>query len=152
MIIFGMSPRTKTTGTGTFFCPHCRTSRSYERKEGRNYFSLYFIPLIPLGKPQTYIECTTCHITFAAEVLSAKAPPAKADLLTHLNTLKTSLEQGTPVEYALRDLTIAGVDRDVALGLVKSAIGEARRTCPKDGLSYAISVTTCSECGTLLPS
>ena len=151
MIIFGMSPRTKTTGTGTFFCPHCRTSRSYERKEGRNYFSLYFIPLIPVGKPQTYIECSTCHVTFTAEVLSTKAPPAKADLVTHLNTLKTSLEQGTPVEYALRDLTIAGVDRDVALGLVKSAIGEARRICPEDGMSYSISVTKCSECGTPLP-
>ncbi len=152
MIIFGMGPRTKTTGTGTFFCPHCRVSRNYERKEGRNYFSLYFIPLIPLGKPQTFIECSTCHVTFAAEVLSAKAPPVKADLVMHLNTLKTSLEQGTPVEYALRDLTVAGVDRDVALGLVKSAIGESRHTCPADGLSYAATVNTCRECGKELVS
>jgi hypothetical protein len=150
MIIFGMSPRTKTTDSGTFFCPHCRTSRSYERKEGRNYFSLYFIPLIPLGKPQTFIECTTCHLTFAPEVLSAKAPPPKADLVTHLNSLKTSLESGTPVEYALRNLTAAGVDWDVALGLVKSAIGEGRKTCPTDGLSYAPNITTCRECGQVL--
>jgi hypothetical protein len=150
MIIFGMSPRTKTTGSGTFFCPHCRTTRSYERKEGRNYFSLYFIPLIPIGKSQTYIECGTCHLTFTADVLNAKVPPPKADLVTHLNTLKVTLESGTPVEYALRDLTAAGVDRDVALGLVKSVIGDGRKSCPADGLTYAAKIDTCRECGKAL--
>ncbi len=150
MIIFGTRPRTKTIDTGTFFCPHCQTTRDYERKEARPYFTLYFIPLFPIGKPSEFIECTICRVTYTPDVLRVKRAPNTASLATHVNNLKTNLEDGMSVEYALRDLTDAGIDRDVALGMIKSAIGDARRKCPMCSLTYAASVTTCREEGAAL--
>jgi hypothetical protein len=145
MIIFGTRPRTKTIDTGTFFCPHCQTTRDYERKEARPYFTLYFIPLFPIGKPFELIECTVCRVAFQPEVLKVKRAPTSASLVTHVNNLKSNLEDGMSVEYALRDLTDAGIDRDVALGMIKSAIGDDRRKCPTCGLTYASTIMTCGE-------
>jgi hypothetical protein len=67
-----------------------------------------------------------------------------------LNTVKSNLEGGQSIEYVLRDLVSAGLERDIALNVVKSAIGDQRRQCPNCGLSYAFNVSTCSECNTPL--
>jgi hypothetical protein len=146
MIIFGTRPRLKTIGSGTFYCPRCQAAREYELKQGRNYFTLYFVPLIPIGNPSEFVECKTCHMTFESQVLKLKAPPPKLDLAGMLNSLKSKLAGGQPVEYVLRDLVSAGLDRDIAVSSLKAAIGDQRRACPKCSLSYAASVTTCSEC------
>lgn len=150
MIIFGTRPRSKTIDTGDFFCPHCQTTRTYERKEARPYFTLYFIPLFPIGKPYEFIECTVCRVTYQPEVLKVKRAPTTASLATHVNNLKANLDGGMSVEYALRDLTDAGIDRDVALGMIKSAIGDDRRKCPTCSLTYASTVAICGEDGTSL--
>jgi hypothetical protein len=150
MIIFGTKPRMKTIGSGTFYCPRCQTNRQYELKQGKNYFTLYFVPIFPMGDLGEFVECQTCHMTFKSEVLKLKAPTPKADLASMLNTVKSNLEDGQSVEYVLRDLVSAGLERDIALNVVKSAIGDQRRQCPNCGLSYAANVTTCSECNTPL--
>jgi len=146
MIIFGSRPRVKTVGKGTFYCPNCEATRNYERKQGKNYFTLYFVPIFPMGDLGEFVECQTCHMTFPIDVLNLKPPPPKLDLATMLNTVKSTLEGGQSVEYALRDLVAAGLERDIALNAVKSAIGAARRECPNCGLSYAANVAVCSEC------
>ena len=146
MIIFGSRPRMKTIGSGSFYCPRCQTTREYELKRARNYFTLYFVPIFPIGDAGEFVECQFCHMTFKSEVLNMKAPPRKVDLATMLNSVKSDLEGGMSVEYVLRDLVAAGLDRDIALNVVKSAIGDQRRQCPKCGLSYAANVNTCSEC------
>ncbi len=146
MIIFGTKPRTKTVGTGSFYCPKCQTTRQYQHKKARNYFTLYFVPVFPIGDLGEFVECQTCHMTFQLEVLKLKAPPPKMDLAAMLNAVKPNLESGQPLEYVLRDLVSAGLDRDIALNTVKSAIGTARRHCSQCGLSYAANVTMCSEC------
>ena len=146
MIIFGTKPRTKTVAKGSFYCPKCQTTRQYEHKKARNYFTLYFVPVFPIGDLGEYVECQTCRMTFQLDVLKLKAPPPKLDLAMLLNSVKSNLENGHPVEYVLRDLVSAGLDRDIALTTLKSAIGTARRQCPQCGLSYAANATTCSEC------
>lgn len=150
MIIFGTKPRMKTVGTGSFYCPKCQTTRQYEHKKGKNYFTLYFVPVFPIGDLGELVECQTCRMTFQLEVLKLKALPPKLDLAHMLNSVKSNLENGQPVEYVLRDLVSAGLDRDIALNTVKSAIGTTRRQCPQCGLSYAANVITCSECNILL--
>jgi len=146
MIIFGTKPRMKTIASGTFFCPKCQTTRDYERKKGKNYFTLYFVPIFPVGDLGEFVECQTCHLTFNVDILNLKPPPPKVDLSTMLNALQSNLEGGQPVEYILRDLVNAGLDRDIALNNIKSAIGNQRRQCPNCGLSYAANLTMCSEC------
>ncbi|MEE8435557.1 MAG: TerB family tellurite resistance protein [bacterium] len=70
LIIFGIRGITTTPETGQFFCPSCETDRIFYRKVVRNWFTLYFIPLIPLGRAGEYVECDLCLKTYEAEVLS----------------------------------------------------------------------------------
>lgn len=146
MIIFGTRTRYKTVDEGQFFCPHCQTTRSYERKQGKNYFALYFIPLIPIGEGGEFIECLTCHRTYAPEVLRFRpSMPNTSDTAKLLNMIKSRLERSYSVEYIVRDLTADGLDRDIAHNVVNMAIGSARKTCPVCGLTYAASITTCPD-------
>jgi hypothetical protein len=147
MIIFGTKPRTKTTGHGEFHCPHCETPREYERKEVKSYFALYFVPIFPIGSGREFIECQTCHHAFETSVLHDKPKVKPRSLAEMLNGAQDILESGMPVEYYVRDLTLAGLDRDVALKTVRDHIGTERKMCPSCGLTYAPSVDTCTECG-----
>ena len=146
MIIFGTGPKYKTVGKGHFYCPHCQTERTYERKQGKQYISLYFIPLIPLGDLGEIIECQTCGRAFSPAVLEGEAPEEPLTLAEMINRAGDLLRDGKPVEYFLRDLTAAGLDRDVARGIIREHIGPDRRTCPACELTYAATVTRCTVC------
>jgi hypothetical protein len=146
MIIFGTRTRFKTLSEGEFFCPHCQTLRRYERKQGRNYFTLYFIPVIPMGDAGEFVECQSCRMMFAPDVVKGQPPKPKRDLAGMLNSLKADLAGGQPIEYVVRDLEVAGLERSVALTMVNSAIGDGRKVCLSCGLSYASSATVCTEC------
>ena len=69
MIIFGARGVTSTIGNGSFYCPECRSTREYAKKRVRRFFTLYFIPLIPLDTLGEYIECEVCKNTFRESVL-----------------------------------------------------------------------------------
>jgi len=152
MIIFGTTARRKTIGSGQFYCPHCQTQRSYERKQAKRYFTLYFIPLIPMGDLGEFIECQTCHMAFSVDVLKLKPSVKKLSLAEMMNRVKGLLDDGMPVEYLIRDLTAAGLDREVALQTVNTHLGEARKHCPDCGLTYSPAIATCTECGKPLES
>lgn len=147
MIIFGASARTKTIGEGQFYCPNCQEMRRYELKQARQYFSLYFIPLIPLGETGRFVQCQTCGMAFKPDVLEMKPKEKPLDLAGLINTAKTRLEGGYPVEYLARDLNAAGLERDMAWTIIGAAAGAERRRCPNCDLSYAATVTACQECG-----
>lgn len=69
MIIFGTRGLTTTPEKGTFYCPQCASTQPYNYKRVRRFFTLYFIPLIPLDKLGEYIECPTCQGTFDVSIL-----------------------------------------------------------------------------------
>lgn len=69
LIIFGTRGVTTDQGHGEFFCPGCSGKQTYVHKACRRYFTLYFIPLIPLNLVGEYIECQRCTGTFKMEVL-----------------------------------------------------------------------------------
>lgn len=69
-IIFGTTELTFTKSRGEFFCPACGAKRDYQEKSIRNFFTLYFIPLIPLNQVGHVIMCGTCQGTFTNEVLT----------------------------------------------------------------------------------
>ena len=152
MIIFGTKNRFTTTGKGQFYCPKCRATRNYERKVAKRYFTLYFVPLIPMGTLGEMIECQTCRTSFNTDVLKLKEPPKRMSLAEMLNSVGEMLDGGMPVEYLIRDLTSAGLDRDVAQQMVKSHLGSARKQCPDCGLTYSPQVETCAECHSKLES
>ena len=70
MIIFGTRGVTSTKETGPFNCPFCGDQRAYSRKSVRRFFTLYFIPIIPLDEVGQYIECLTCKQQYNEEVLA----------------------------------------------------------------------------------
>ena len=69
MIIFGTRGVTSTAASGSFFCPHCNDQLAYKHKRVRRFFTLYFIPVIPLDQLGEYIECQRCRNTFQTRVL-----------------------------------------------------------------------------------
>jgi hypothetical protein len=75
LIIFGSRSVTGSMGTGSFDCPQCGTNAPYEHKRVRRFFTLYFIPLIPLRTLGEYVECGQCRGTYKPEVLHRALPP-----------------------------------------------------------------------------
>ncbi len=71
ILIWGLRARAKTLSTGEFFCAHCGTDRSYVLAQIRRWFTFFFIPLFPVGKPLgEQVRCSTCGTRFAPEVLN----------------------------------------------------------------------------------
>ena len=68
-VIFGWRGVTTTPDRGSFFCPSCSAEREYGHKVVRRFFTLYFIPIIPLDRVGEYVECGACKGTFKPEVL-----------------------------------------------------------------------------------
>ncbi len=70
MIIWGTRGVTSVVSTGQFNCPQCADVRTYSLKQVRSFFTLYFIPLIPLNVAGRYIECHSCGGTFVEDVIT----------------------------------------------------------------------------------
>jgi predicted RNA-binding Zn-ribbon protein involved in translation (DUF1610 family) len=152
IFIIGVHPRETVIDRGPFYCPHCGQSRHYTQKEVRPYLSLYFIPLFPVGSAQTLYQCDTCRMSFDVDVLQHPQPekPKRQTVSDLINATKDRLLTGEPVDYVIRDLTAAGVDRELALNMIAPYLGPESRVCPSCGLTYASHVSTCMECGKAL--
>jgi uncharacterized tellurite resistance protein B-like protein len=68
-ILFGWRGVTTTPARGSFFCPRCRKSQPYVHKRVRRFFTLFFIPVIPLEMLGEFVECLHCHGTFEMRVI-----------------------------------------------------------------------------------
>jgi hypothetical protein len=83
MIIYGYKHREIEQGTGNFHCSRCETQRPYRHKKIVRYFTLFFIPLFPLGTISEYVECQVCGRTYNTGILSAasttSAPISETD-------------------------------------------------------------------------
>jgi hypothetical protein len=84
MIIFGTRSMEKVRSTGVFDCPRCGPSRPYHHKSVNRWFTLYFIPVIPLGSIGTYVQCAQCGGTFGEEALSYNAESQRRQFDTQL--------------------------------------------------------------------
>lgn len=69
IILWGSRGFTSTVGEGKFFCPQCGGDQRYEHKQVSRYFTLYFIPLFPIGGGGEYVECLKCQEAFDPQVL-----------------------------------------------------------------------------------
>jgi hypothetical protein len=71
MIIFGLATFSifGLIGTGQFHCPECGGDRAYEHRVARRFFTLFFLPVIPLNKVGEFVRCKTCRTKFDPVVL-----------------------------------------------------------------------------------
>jgi uncharacterized tellurite resistance protein B-like protein len=71
ILIFGTRARATAVSTGEFFCSRCGADRSYVLQRIRRWFTLFFIPVFPVGKVLgEQVKCSTCGTTFRPEVLN----------------------------------------------------------------------------------
>ena len=149
IIIFGTKVRYKTIATGQFYCPQCKAKRDYEQRKARNYFALYFIPLIPLGDASEFVTCLTCGTNFQQDVLSIPIP-TNTPLDRFVREAQVDLDGGTPIEMARQKLINTGLNRDLVEQVIGQAAGLDRKRCPADNLTYRSSVQRCAQCGAAL--
>ena len=96
--MIGLSTTKPVIDTGSFECPKCHQQRSYQRKAIKNWISIYFIPIIPIGSSGEVLQCTKCKIEFPAKSApqsQASDSPTSEDFAEALLVL-VALDRGIP--------------------------------------------------------
>lgn len=133
-IIYGTKGVTSAVESGEFDCPGCGgLKRPYVRNEVRRYFTVFFVPLIPLGKAGEYIECGNCGGQFDERVLiefpEEVVANTRAEFLEHVkrlmviaatadgpaNDAEVAAIRATYQEISGEPLSKADVDRELYL-------------------------------------
>lgn len=111
MLIWGWRTRTKTLSNGIFFSPQAGCDAPYELLEARRWFTLFFIPLIPLSVLGTFVRCGLTGAEYDAKILEA---PTNSDVLGQLvlgsrEMVATAAMAGGFVSDAKRRLAVDAV-------------------------------------------
>ncbi|HEU5157637.1 MAG TPA: hypothetical protein VFU43_11630 [Streptosporangiaceae bacterium] len=69
LLVFGLSAFFRTVGEGVFHCQACGGDRGYRRRIGRRWFTLFFLPVIPLDRLGEVVECRVCRTRYRPAVL-----------------------------------------------------------------------------------
>src|SRR5439155_12352622 len=132
IIIWGSRGLSKTVAHGEFECPRCGRTSEYSVIQVREWFTLYWIPVFPIGSAKRYVECRRCGGTFDEEVLHNR--PSKNSQA--LNRVHRDLEEGESLEEGEEELRRAGVSADEAHdAIVEMARGDNWR-CEQCGRHY----------------
>lgn len=127
MIIFGLAVFFfGAIDEGMFHCPNCGGDRHYRRKAGRRWFTLFFLPVIPLNKVGEVVVCDTCKTKYRPGVLDAPTSGQMAN--ANPAALRAAgclvLRAGDPLNTvarrraveAIRGAGMAGYDDDAVTG------------------------------------
>ena len=128
IIIFGSKVRYKTLSTGQFYCPQCKARRDYELRQARNWFSVYFIPVIPLNQIGELVTCLTCGTNFAKDVLSLPIPGG-----TRVPIVRPHPEAPTASDIRAVLHFLAAAERPVII----AGAGVLRARCSNDLVRFA---------------
>ena len=104
-IIWGSRGITSSVEEGDFYCPRCDTPRHYDHKRVRKFFTLYFIPLIPMKTVGEYVECSVCNGTFELDIL-------EYDPTVHRQQFEAEFEKAMKKIMVLMMLADGEVDDD----------------------------------------
>ena len=70
-IVFGNGAKEFVEAEGKFICPKCNFIKRYLVKTSKDYFRLFFIPLISIGeKSQPFVECQHCKTICNISILN----------------------------------------------------------------------------------
>jgi len=74
MIIFGISTKEKAKAAGSADCPACGQHTSFAKIVRSRRFTLFFIPIMPLGSTDTHrVICQNCGSEYSENVLQRAA-------------------------------------------------------------------------------
>lgn len=147
LLLFGWRARTSTIASGVFFCPREGGDRAYEHKQARRWFTLFFIPVIPLNELGDFVECTSCNSTFYPSVLEGHTSGDIQDI-------STIAIRHVAVSMLLADGTVDHREREAALTVVgrfaSTPYGEADLEADLAALSPADLTDHLEELGSIL--
>jgi hypothetical protein len=111
LIIWGLRVFFHTIGQGTFHCQRCGGDREYRHRSGRRFFTLFFIPVIPLNKVGEHVQCAACGTRYHLEVLSLPtAAQMQAALPAGMRAAAAAmLRAGDPASAASRQRAIEAI-------------------------------------------
>ena len=72
LILFGTKDRRKVEQSGQFMCPKCGVERHYEGISIKEWFTLFFVPILPTENNEAkeeFVECKSCKKTYDTDVL-----------------------------------------------------------------------------------
>jgi hypothetical protein len=70
LLIWGLRVFYRTIRQGVFHCRRCGGDRQYRLRSGRRFFTLFFIPVIPLNKVGEHVQCLTCTTRYHTSALA----------------------------------------------------------------------------------
>ncbi len=76
MILIGTMNWSSTRSRGMFQCPKCETKEAFRLKASRPFLTLYFIPVIPIGGLEEFVQCGRCKTAFDPAVLTNRIAPS----------------------------------------------------------------------------
>lgn len=65
IVVFGTKDLARRNRPADYPCPACGAPGALDICERRRWFTLFFVPVVPLGAPQPYLECRSCGGQFA---------------------------------------------------------------------------------------
>ena len=79
MILIGTMNWSSTLNRGMFQCPNCQTRESYRQKTSRPFLTLYFIPVLPIGGLEEFVQCGRCKEAFDPAILATNMLHSSTD-------------------------------------------------------------------------
>src|SRR5262245_23672385 len=143
IVIWGSRGLTSTLDSGRFYCPRCDGEANYTLKKVRPFFTIYFIPIFPIGAAERYVECGHCRGTFKEEVLDMEPPTEGQRALTRLYN---DLQTGSSLEDVEARLESMGMERDRAREIVGEMTEGDTWVCKTCGDHYVRAVRRCTRC------
>jgi tellurite resistance protein len=136
-IIFGSRGVTTTAKRGHFHCPQCDDRQRYAHRRVRRFFSLYFIPIIPLDLVGEYIECDRCRGTYDVAVLrydpavEGARVQAQFEAAVTRTMVRMMMADGVVAEdevQTIRDIYSSITDREISKQGVHDEIRKAKQS------------------------
>jgi hypothetical protein len=134
LLIWGWRTVFRVVGSGVFSCPSCGADRNYERRRAQRFFTLFFIPLIPLKVIGEFVRCTHCKNDFRDSVLARPTAAQFTDLLqnTVRGVMVNVLRRGGAGHPGARAVAVQEIVSAGAVGYTEADLAQDMQVVPED--------------------
>ncbi len=133
MILIGTINLTRTRDRGSFFCPTCVLNQTYRLRSRRPWLTLYFIPTVPVGGAEFFVQCDHCRSTWDPSVL-------EMDQQSHEQALEDEFRDQVVRSSVLVVLADGNISENEILALQKIASRMLERVVDRDELGRLCSI------------
>jgi transcription elongation factor Elf1 len=72
MIVMGLRSRGKVLGQRMLNCPNCHRDAMTSAATSRRWFTLFFVPVFPIGDKKTIAQCGLCGFRYQVDNAQAE--------------------------------------------------------------------------------